>query len=228
MPWASYTTETGFYYPQQPFTSYRPSTFYGYVFFRMFFQLNVQQDLHQRNFNKIFDAISQIGGLIPVFMLGFIWLKYYALSHFEMTFIKKLHSDQKAKQYGIFYFFSKFFYSVLTFFNINMDHWDMTRQYHKMHNTVNKLIDIIYLYKRLDFIERVIEVLLDDHQLKVLHLMRNKTFKEAENNTKLYEMKDNLSKIVEKHKVKDPLAAPTLESAANLREISLQPNPLSS
>lgn len=51
-----------------------------------------------------------------------------------------------------------------------------------MHKTVNKLIDVIYLYKRLEFIERALEVIFDTHQMKVLHLMRNKTFKEAESN----------------------------------------------
>ena len=66
-----------------------------------------------------------------------------------------------------------------------------------MHKVVNNLIDIIYLYKRIEFLERALEVILDDHQLKVLHLMRNKTFKEAENNFKRYEMKNNLTRMLD-------------------------------
>lgn len=204
MPWSSSTDDSGFYYPQQPITSYRPNVNPNYMFLRMFFQLNNQKQYHQRSFIKIFDAISQVGGLVPIFMIVFVWLNYYALSHFEMTFIKKLHSDQKAKEYGIFYFISKFVYSVLTLFKFNLDEWIRTREYHKMHKTVNKLIDILYLYKRLEFIERALEVLLDDHQIKVLHLMRNKTFSEAEHNVKLYQMKENLSKLVEQQKAKQP------------------------
>ena len=106
-----------------------------------------------------------------------------------MSFIKKIHSDQKAKEYGLFYFISKFIYSFLSLFKFNLQNWEATKQYHKMHKTVNKLIDVIYLYKRLEFIERALEVLFDTHQIKVLHLMRNKTFKEAECNYELYNMK---------------------------------------
>lgn len=45
-----------------------------------------------------------------------------------------------------------------------------------MHKTVNRLIDILYLYNRIEFLERALEVILDEHQIKALHLMRNKTF----------------------------------------------------
>jgi hypothetical protein len=62
-----------------------------------------------------------------------------------------------------------------------MKNWEKTQEYHRMHKVVNKhLLDVIYLYKRLEFVERTLEVLLEDHQKKVLHLMRNKTFGEAE------------------------------------------------
>ena len=70
-----------------------------------------------------------------------------------------------------------------------------------MQKVVNKhLLDVIYLYKRLEFVERTLEVLLENHQKKVLHLMRNKTFKEAEDNYSLYQMKPNLAKFVSKMK----------------------------
>lgn len=67
-----------------------------------------------------------------------------------------------------------------------------------MHRTVNQLIDIIYLHRRLQFMERALEVLLEDHQIKVLHLMRNKTFKEAEDTYNRYQMKDNLFRLIQK------------------------------
>ena len=40
-----------------------------------------------------------------------------------MTFVKKLHSDQKAKEYGIGYFFSKLMYTVLTACKVDMKNW---------------------------------------------------------------------------------------------------------
>jgi len=57
-------------------------------------------------------------------------------------------------------------------------------------------------------------VLFDDHQIKVLHLMRNKTFSEAEHNVQLYQMKDNLSKIVEQHKIIEEPAQPTVKTSS--------------
>ena len=135
-------------------------------------------------------------------MIIFIWLYYYALAHFEMTFIKKLHSDQKAKEYGLGYFFSKLIYKGLSMLNMDMDNWKEAQEYHKMHKIVNNhLLDVIYLYKRLEYIERTLEVLLEGHQKKVLHLMRNKTFKEAEDNYQLYQMKGNLAKLITKRKL---------------------------
>lgn len=119
-------------------------------------------------------------------MILFIWLNYYARSNYEMTFLKKMHSDQTAKDYGLFYFLSKLLYTVLHFLSFDMNNWEKTREYHKMQKVVIKLIDILYLYKRIEFIERALEVLFDEHQLKVLHLMRNKTFKEAEKNCGRY------------------------------------------
>ena len=70
-----------------------------------------------------------------------------------------------------------------------------------MHKIVNNhLLDVIYLYKRLQYVERALEVLLQEHQKKVLHLMRNKTFPEAESNYQLYQMKGNLAKFINKRK----------------------------
>lgn len=61
-----------------------------------------------------------------------------------------------------------------------------------MHKTVNRLIDILYLYNRIEFLERALGVILDEHQIKALHLMRNKTLGEAEKQLENYQMKTNL------------------------------------
>ena len=93
MPWQAESKEHGIFYPNQPSISYRPNKWLSYLFVRLTFILSNSEYHYTRSYYKIFDAISLIGGLIPVFMIAFIWLYYYALAHFEMTFIKKLHSD---------------------------------------------------------------------------------------------------------------------------------------
>lgn len=86
--------------------------------------------------------------------------------------------------------------------NVDMENWKETEEYHKMHKIVNNhLLDVIYLYKRLEYVERTLEILLESHQKKVLHLMRNKTFSEAEDNYQLYQMKGNLAKLINKRKL---------------------------
>lgn len=106
--------------PNQPTIAYLPNRYPTNLFFRMNFILGNQEYYHFRSFTKILDAISLVGGLIPVFTLLFIWLNYYAIAQFEMTFVKRMHSDQKASDYGVFYFISKIFYSVLRLMNIDM------------------------------------------------------------------------------------------------------------
>ena len=44
-----------------------------------------------------------------------------------------------------------------------------------MQQTVNYLLDVIYLHKRIDFLERALPILLEEHQLKGLHLVHDLT-----------------------------------------------------
>ena len=61
-----------------------------------------------------------------------------------------------------------------------------------MQQTVNYLLDVIYLHKRIDFLERALPILLEEHQLKGLHLVHDLTVEEANKNYKEYQIRDKL------------------------------------
>ncbi len=69
-------------------------------------------------------------------------------------------------------------------------------------------------------------MILDDHQIKVLHLMRNKKFDEAEENYQRYQMKDSLEKFIEKlHQERESEHKTESKTEARLgKEITLEPN----
>lgn len=48
-----------------------------------------------------------------------------------------------------------------------------------MKEAAGKLLDTIYLYKRIAFLEEAISILLERHQLKGLHLIHSLTEEEA-------------------------------------------------
>ena len=61
-----------------------------------------------------------------------------------------------------------------------------------MQTAVNQILDVIYLQKRIDFLERALPILLEDHQLKGLHLIHDLTVDEAEKKFKEHQLRDRL------------------------------------
>lgn len=51
--------------------------------------------------------------------------------------------------------------------------------YHRSVEEVRKQMDIKYVFKKLHFVEKVTDSVLDGHQLKALHLHGNSTLDEA-------------------------------------------------
>ena len=68
-----------------------------------------------------------------------------------------------------------------------------------MQKTVNHLLDVVYLHKRIDFLERALPILLEEHQLKGLHLVHDLTVDEADKKFKEHQLRDRLvSFLIEK------------------------------
>ena len=53
-------------------------------------------------------------------------------------------------------------------------------------------MNVVYLQRRIDFLEKSMTILLDKHHLKGLHLLHRLTQKEANDNFKEYRFRDRL------------------------------------
>ena len=95
-----------------------------------------------------------------------------------------------------------------------------------MQETVNHLLDVVYLQKRIDIIERALPILLEDHQIKGLYLMRSKTREEADYLYQEHQLRDRLigylgeQKELKIEKKEEPL---NLNGVEMIRHQSLSP-----
>lgn len=56
-------------------------------------------------------------------------------------------------------------------------------------------MDVKYMFKRINYVENVANSVLEDHQLKIIHLNTNLTLKDAEAARKNYKFYEKLEKF---------------------------------
>jgi hypothetical protein len=61
---------------------------------------------------------------------------------------------------------------------------------------VNNLLDVIYLHKRIDFLERALSTLFEEHQIRALYLIHGKTKPEADEHYEKHRLRDRLITII--------------------------------
>ena len=54
------------------------------------------------------------------------------------------------------------------------------------------MMNVVYLQRRIDFLEKAITIVLDRHHIKGLHLVHRLTQKEADDNFKDYSFRDRV------------------------------------
>ena len=82
-----------------------------------------------------------------------------------------------------------------------MKRWKITEKRSKINNIVNNLLDINYMFRRIDFLESAISILLDEHQLKGVYLSRQ-NIKEFDNHFKKHRIRDRVVKYLNKKNIK--------------------------
>lgn len=55
---------------------------------------------------------------------------------------------------------------------------------------MNKFLDFSFLFKRIDFLEKAISVMLEDHQLKALHLCQALSISDVDDYFKRHKYRD--------------------------------------
>ena len=65
-------------------------------------------------------------------------------------------------------------YDILIAMGCNMKTWKIAEKRSKINKIVNNMLDINYLFRRIEFLEKAISIIFDEHQLKGIFLSRTK------------------------------------------------------
>jgi hypothetical protein len=89
----------------------------------------------------------------------------------------------------------KILYGILIRLGMDPDRWKTCKSQDNILDTVNKMLDVNYLYRRIEYLERAISVLLDEHQLKGIYLTKS-SIREANDHYKRQRIRDKVVKYL--------------------------------
>ena len=143
-----------------------------------------------------------------------------------MFFAHLYFKTQEASSFGFFAFLKQLTFNVLSALGFKPK-WDLSDKRERMRDTVKNMMNVIYLQRRVDFLEKSITILLDRHHLKGLHLLHRLTKKEADKNFRENGFRDRLiSYFRQRHRQdgalegagEEPPKMRNIESASSLKE----------
>lgn len=160
----------------------------NYCTFFIFKSANSRQI--DRSYVKLDDILSYIGGLFGTLTICLFIVKIYNNYAFEINLgailYKKDDKEVNLKKYNFLYFIAQLAYRL--FKDKCGCNWGAVKGYFKCRQEVLKQIDVLYLLKRVTFLERAIEILLDSHQLKGVHLLKHLSIEEAKRNRRNFKL----------------------------------------
>ena len=90
---------------------------------------------------------------------------------------------------------------MLSFIKCKPD-WQLAESRHSIRKSMNNILDTVFMIKRVDYLEKSIEILFEEHQLKGLHLWKRMSIEDADKNYRKYNFGERLMYYVaEKKKV---------------------------
>jgi hypothetical protein len=98
------------------------------------------------------DVISYIGGLFPAIIALFFFMKYFGEYLFQVSFAHYLFKTQETESRNFLQYLKKGAYSVLMSFGLEPQSWATTKRQIEINDLVNRLLDVTYLYKRIEFL----------------------------------------------------------------------------
>lgn len=149
-----------------------------------------------RDYRKVDDTISYIGGLFSAILSALLLVGMYNEFCFELTLAKSIYKNEKdekdlADKFNIIIFGGYLIYMVFDKFGIDLS-WKKMRKYHQSMVEIRKQLDIRLILNKVQFTERVVNVILDKHQIKGLHLQEYVTLDDAEKVREDFEFHDKL------------------------------------
>jgi hypothetical protein len=143
------------------------------------------------------DVLSYVGGILPALFYLFVFLKYYAFYYFEMGFARK-HFKVAESRYHNFAQFVKFsLHNALRVVGCQPERWKIAECERRLSETVRRQLDISYLFRRIELLERGLSVLLDKHQLKGLCLAHT-SVREADDHHRRLSLRDRMVRFLNK------------------------------
>ena len=106
----------------------------------------------------VIDALAYVGGIFSSLYGAFFFMGVYGRFVFEMLFAQQYFHSKAAQSYGFFTFIK------ITLFNLwakikSRPNWKKTTKQQEIRDTVNKVLDIVYLQRRIEFLENSMTVL---------------------------------------------------------------------
>jgi hypothetical protein len=136
-----------------------------------------------------------VGGFFPSLFGLFVFMRYFGVFFFETTFGYRHFHDNSVKQNHLGVYLKKILYGILIKLGMDPNRWKTCRSQNKVIATVNKMLDVNYLYKRIEYLERAISVLLDEHQLKGIYLTKT-SIRNANDHYKRQRIRDKVVKYL--------------------------------
>ena len=115
-----------------------------------------------------------------------------------MKFAEYYFNSNDARGVGFRSWLQQALYSALMSTPLKPD-WDQIDRRVGLRKTVNKVLDIFYLHKRIAFLESALTLVLERHQLKGLHLVHNVTREESDKKYKDYQLRDRVVMYLSKY-----------------------------
>ena len=91
-----------------------------------------------------------------------------------MTFSSIQFHCKETRGYHFGTFLKNTIFKTFKALGCELENWKIAKKRQEITTIANKLLDINYLFRRIDFLENAMSVILDSHQLKGIYLSRLK------------------------------------------------------
>lgn len=152
----------------------------------------------KKRYLKYLDVLSYVGGIAPAIIGIFFFINLFGVYFFEMFFSSQYFRTSKASNNGFLSFLRLSVFKVLSALSFDPD-WRTAKEQRQLRDIVNKLLDIHYLYRRIEFLERAVSMSFERHQLKGIHLVHAATVEETEDTFKRHRFRDRLILLLSKY-----------------------------
>jgi hypothetical protein len=166
---------------------------------------------YDRSYYKLLSALSYLGGMFQALLGLFLFAGVIGRVLYELSFARTYFQSHVLHRFTLRMLLGQGLYNCLAAYNCAPD-WEDHCERLQLQTTVNKLLDIVYLSRRIDFLERAVAVLLEEHQLKGLHLAHHITRQEADRQIGNHRLKSRLRNYLFLRSILHPQPQPSSPS----------------